>query len=182
METTGTKVLLLGSVGTELTGVMYDLRWMFALSLVLIAADFWWGWASSKKKFSEAKAMGNQTLMDKFRWHKSRAVRRTCNKVVDYMTYTLIGVLFGLGIFEPMGICDHVVSAAIGLLIGGGCELCSIIGHIVYIKMGVDVKAADVWKALMRFFGRLIKIKSQQIGDAVEGLSREGHHKEGGMG
>ena len=174
--TVGAKAVLWGSIGTELIAVVYDLRWMVLLSFVLILADLWWGRASSKKKFYEAQEIGNATLMEKFRWHKSRAVRRTCNKIVDYMTYLVVGALFGMAIFEPMDVCNHVWTAAIGLLIGGGCEVSSIIGHMVYVKMGINVKSIDVWRALMRFFGRMIKAKSQEIGDAVEGLSHEGHH------
>lgn len=176
METTGTKVVLWGSIGSELVAVVYDLRYMVLFSIVLILADLWWGRSAARKRYFEAKELGNATLMDKFRWHKSRAVRRTCNKIVDYMTYLVVGALFGLAIFEPMEVCSHVWTAAIGLLIGGGCEVASIIGHMVYVKMGVDVKAIDVWRALIRFFGRMIKARSQEIGDAVEGLSHEGHH------
>lgn len=175
-STTGTKVVLWGSVGTELITVVYDLRWMVILSLVLILADLWWGKSEAKKKYAEAKELGNYTLMEKFKWHKSRAMRRTCNKIVDYLTYLVVGALLGLAVFEPMDVCNHVLTAAIGLLIGGGCEVSSIIGHMVYVKMGINVKTIDVWRALMRFFGRMIKAKSQEIGDAVEGLSHEGHH------
>lgn len=149
---------------------------MVILSIVLILADLWWGRSATQKKYLEAQELGNATLMEKFAWHKSRAVRRTCNKIVDYLTYLVVGALFGLAIFEPMEICNHIWTAATGLLIGAGCELSSIIGHMVYVKMGVDVKVIDVWRATMRFFGRLIKSKSQEIGEAVEGLSREGTH------
>lgn len=175
-STTGAKAVLWGSVGTELVAVVYDLRWMVIFSVVLILADLWWGRSAARKKYFEAKELDNATLMEKFSWHKSRAVRRTCNKIVDYLTYLVVGALLGLAIFEPMDVCSHVWTAAIGLLIGGACEVSSIIGHMVYVKMGIDVKAIDVWRALMRFFGRMIKSKSQEIGEAVEGLSHEGHH------
>lgn len=176
MQTTGAKAVLWGSVGAELVTVVYDLRWMVIFAVVLILADLWWGRAASRKKYFEAKTENNSILMEKFRWHKSRAVRRTCNKIVDYLTYLVVGAIFGLAIFEPMDICNHIWTAAIGLLIGSACEVSSIIGHMVYVKMGIDVKAIDVWRALMRFFGRIIKSKSHEIGEAVEGLSYEGNH------
>lgn len=175
METTG-KVLFWGSLWSELEAVVYDLRYMVLCSFVLILTDLWWGRSDARKRYFEAKQLGNATLMDKYRWRKSRAVRRTCNKIVDYMTYLVVGAFLGLAIFEPMDVCNHVWTAAIGLLIGAGCEIVSIIGHIAFIKMDVDVKDVDVWRALMRFFGRMIKVRSQEIGDAVEGLSHEGHH------
>ena len=95
-------MVLWGSIGSELVAVVYDLRYMVLFSIVLILADLWWGRSAARKRYFEAKEIGNATLMDKFRWHKSRAVRRTCNKIVDYMTYLVVGALFGLAIFEPM--------------------------------------------------------------------------------
>ena len=181
-NTVGTKVVMWGTVGTELMSVVYELRWMVLLSVVLILADLWWGRSAARKHYAEAVRSGNQTLQETFRWHKSRAVRRTCNKVVDYLTYLIVGALLGLAIFEPMEVCSHVWTAAIGLLTGGCCEVASIVGHIVYVKMGVDVKAADVWRALMRFFGRMIKARSIEIGEAVEGLGREGRSDPYGYG
>ncbi len=169
-NTVGTKPVLWGTIGSELIAVVYDLRYMIMLAIVLILSDLWWGHSESMKRYGEAKKIGNATLMEKFRWHKSKAVRRSTNKVVDYMTYLVLGALFGLGITEPMGICSHVWTAAIGLGIGGGCEIASIIGHVAYVKMGVEIKVVDAWRGTMRFLGRMFKAKSQEIGDAVESL------------
>ena len=168
MDNVGTKPILWGTVGGELIAVVYDLRFMMMAALALILTDLWWGYSDSKKHYAEAKAIGNATLMDKYKWSKSRAVRRTANKLVDYTTYLIVGALFGLGMTEPMGICSHVWSAAIGLGIGGGCEIASIVGHVAYVKLGVEISIADAWRATVRFLGRLIKAKSQEIGDAVE--------------
>lgn len=174
-NTTGTKVMLWSTVGSELTGVMYDLRYMVICSLVLIVVDFWWGYSESQMRKEDAKRKGNATLQAKYEWHKSRALRRSANKTIDYLTYIIAGVVIGLGITEPMEMCSHIWTAAFGLGIGCTCEITSIIGHIIYVKMGVEVSAKDVWKALMRFLGRLIKVKSQDIGDAVEDLGRNEH-------
>ena len=165
--TTGTKAVLWGTIGQELIGVVYDLRYMVICSIALILADMWWGHSESMKRLCEAIKIGNVTLQEKFRWHKSRAVRRTCNKLVDYLTYLVVGALLGMAITEPMGICDHIWTAALGLLIGGGCELASIIGHVAYVKFGIELKMVDAWKAVVRFIGRLIKVKSAEIGEAV---------------
>lgn len=172
----GTKTIVWGSIGAELISVVYDLRWMVILSIVLILADMWWGHSETMKRFYEAKKIGNATLQEQFRWHKSRAVRRTCNKLVDYTSYLILGALFGMAITEPMGICDHIWTAALGLLIGGGCELASIIGHVAYVKFGIELKMVDAWKFLVRFVGRMIRVKSNEIGEAVEDLGRDGHH------
>lgn len=176
MESTlGTKAVVWGTIGSELIAVVYDLRYMIICSLVLILADLWWGYSESKMRKSAAKEIGNATLEDKFKWHKSRAGRRTCNKIVDYLTYLVVGALIGLAITEPMDICSHVWTAAIGLGIGCACEIASIIGHIAYVKFGVEVSMIDGWKAFVRFLGKIIKVKSSEIGEAVEDLGRSGH-------
>lgn len=174
----GSKAIVWGSIGAEITSVVYDLRWMVFFSIGLIFIDMWWGHSESMKRLYEATKIGNATLQEKFRWHKSRAVRRTFNKLVDYVSYMILGALLGMGITEPMGICDHIWTAAFFLLAGGCCELASIIGHVAYVKFGIELKMVDAWKALVRFIGRLISVKSTEIGEAVEDLGRDrhGHH------
>ena len=181
METTvGTKAVLWGTIGGELITVVYDLRYMVMASVALILADMWWGYSESQKRFEEAKEIGNATLQEKFKWHKSRALRRTTNKLVDYLTYLVVGALFGMAITEPMDICNHTWSAALGLGIGGACEVASIIGHVAYVKLGVEVSIVDAWKAVVRFFGRMIKSSSHEIGQAVEHIG-DNYDKETNM-
>lgn len=175
-KSVGGKVIVWGTMGAELTTVVYDLRYMVLCSAALIFADLWWGYSESKKRWYEAKENGNGTLMEKFKWHKSRAIIRTMNKTVDYLTYLIVGAFIGLAITEPMEICNHIWTAALGLGIGCGCEIASITGHIAYVKMGVEISLVDGWKAFMRFFGRLIRVKSEEIGGAVEDLGRERRH------
>lgn len=135
-------------MGAEAMTALYDLRWMIVFIVVLILCDFWWGISESLKKNQE------------FRF--SRAGRRTCNKLVDYLTYLLIGALLGLAIFEPLGWTDHTTTAAIAL--GFGClwEIDSIIGHVCAvhnIKWNFSVK---------RLIVSLVKRKSEDLGEAVE--------------
>ena len=169
----GTKAIVWGTISGEVIAVVYDLRYMVILSAVLILADLWWGHAESMKRYHEAADGGDTALKDKYKWRKSRAVRRTLNKTVDYLTYLVIGALLGMGITEPMEICSHVWTAAIGLGLGGGCEIASIVGHIVYVKFGVELKIVDAWRVTVRFLGRLIKVKSAEIGEAVEELAKD---------
>lgn len=175
-STVGTKGVLWGTIATELMAVVFDLRHMIICSMALIFADFWWGYSESRMRYAQAKEKGDTALMLKYKWHKSRAVRRSANKVVDYLTYLVVGALIGLAITEPMDICSHVWTAAIGLGLGCGCEIASIIGHIAFVKLGVEVSIVDGWKAFMRFLGKLIKVKSNEIGEAVEDLGRNKHH------
>ena len=164
------------SISAELLAVVYDLRYMIICSFALILADLWWGYSESSMRYEKAKKEGNEIGIDKWKWHKSRAGRRTANKIVDYLTYLVVGALIGLAITEPMDICSHVWTAAIGLGIGCGCEIASIIGHIAYVKLGVEISMDDGWRAFVRFLGKLIKVKSNEIGEAVEDLGHERHH------
>ena len=179
MDTTtsnlGVKGLYWGGMLAELVSVLYDLRYMFLCAIVLILADLWWGYSESKIRRKEAQEAGNKTLDDKYKWRFSRAARRTTNKVIDYLTYLAIGAFVGLAVTEPMDICDHVWSASIGLGIGCACEIASIVGHVAYVKMGVELSLVDAWRTFVRFLGRIIKAKSIEIGEAVEGLGMEGH-------
>jgi len=172
----GPKGVLWGTIGAELMIVVFDLRYMIICSFALIFADFWWGYSESRMRYEQAKEKGDTALMEKLKWHKSRAVRRSANKVVDYLTYLVVGSLIGLAITEPMDICSHVWTAAIGLGVGCGCEIASIIGHIAFVKLGVEVSLIDGWKAFVRFLGKLIRVKSSEIGEAVEDLGRKRHH------
>ena len=175
-STAGTKGILWATIGAELLTVVYDLRYMVICSFALILADLWWGYSESSMRYKKAKENGSEFGMDKYKWHKSRAGRRTANKVVDYLTFLVVGALIGLAITEPMDICTHVWTAAIGLGIGCACEIASIIGHVAYVRMGVEISMVEGWRAFIRFLGKLISVKSNEIGEAVEDLGHERHH------
>ncbi len=147
METEG-KAIVWGTMGMECITAIYDLRWMIVLIVVLIVADFWFGLSESLFKHEE------------FRF--SRAGRRTCNKLVDYLTYLLLGAVIGLAIFEPLNITTYTVTAAIGL--GFGClwEVDSIVGHICALH-GVKSKFS-----VKRLIISLLKRKNKEVGEAIE--------------
>lgn len=178
--------IVAGTLGNELMGVLFDLRWMMIFSLVLILADFWWGHSESMKRLAEAREMGSAALIDKYKWHKSRAGRRTLSKLVDYVSYLLVGGLLGMAITEPMGWCNHTITAAVGLGAGCLCELASIIGHVAYVKYGVEIKMRDIWRIIGKVALSIVKKKNETIGEAIEeSLSigeTDGHSdtKEGG--
>lgn len=132
----------------EIKQVFFDLRWMLALIVCLILADFWFGVTDSLRR------------NEHFRF--SRAGRRTCNKFCDYICYLMIGTFLGMAIFEPLHIATHITTAAIGL--GFGCiwEIDSIVGHACSLH-GVVNKFS-----IKRFLIALIKKENQKIGDAIE--------------
>jgi len=108
------------------------------------------------------KAAKTKREREKYRFHFSAAGRRTLNKLVDYMTYLLVGCVVGLAVTEPLGICTHTTTAAIG--IGFGCifELSSIVGHICVVK-GFDVRLN--LKALLV---AIVKRKSEAMGEILD--------------
>lgn len=157
-------------MGGEAIGAIQDLRWMLALVIVLIIADFHFGKSESRKRHKEAMEEENATLAKMTEFRTSRAFRRTCNKFVDYMTLLLVFCLCGLAITEPYGICSHVASAGVAMIIACICELCSIFGHFFYLK-GIKVPRLT-WRSVGIFLGRLAagfaKTKDPDLGEALE--------------
>ena len=143
----------------ECIAVVTDLRWLIILAGLLIAGDFWWGWRECKMHRDESKT---EEEKEKYKWHNSRAVRRTLNKIVDYTSYLLIGVVFGIAICEPWGICDHTTAAMTGMLFGCLCEVSSIFGHIAYVK-GVRVKID-----IKRMGVAIIRRKSEALAEILD--------------
>ena len=158
----GNKGIVWAALGGEMINVAFELRYMIILSVVLILADFWWGHSETMKRYHEAEEAGDTVLMEKFKWHKSRAIRRTANKTVDYVTYLLVGAFFGLAITEPMGWGDHVYAAIVGLGVGCLAEIASIVGHYCYVKFGIEIKVVDVWKWMIKFVAGIFRIRINQ--------------------
>ena len=159
-----------GVMGSEAIQAIHDLRWMIVLCILLIVADFRFGLVESKKRHKEALEIGNATLAKLTEFHLSRAIRRTCNKFIDYMTLLLVFCVIGFAVTEPYGICNHVITSGVAMIIACICEICSIMGHFLYIK-GIETPKLT-WKSVGVFFARLAaafaKTKSPDLGDALE--------------
>lgn len=177
MENVGSKSVVWGVFGGEMISVAFELRWIILLSIILILADLWWGHSESMKRYAEAKRLGDRLLMEKYRWRKSRAIRRSVAKFIDYSTYWLIGAFFGMAIAEPLGFLPHLQLAALILFLGCLAEVASIIGHVCYVKYNIEVKISDITKAVWRFAISLFKIKSKEIGEALEETINEEENK-----
>lgn len=138
---------------------MNDLRWMIVFAAILIATDFWWGCREQAMMRNKATRAADK---ERFKFHFSRAGRRTLNKAVDYLTYLLVGCVAGLAITEPMGIATHTTTAAIGL--GFGClfEISSIVGHIAVVK-GINIRLN-----LKRLIVAIIKHKSEEVAEILD--------------
>lgn len=159
-------------MGSEAIQAIQDLRWMLVLCVILIIADYRFGREESSKRYQEAIEAKDSMLAKMYEFHFSRAIRRTCNKFVDYMTLLLIFCVFGFAVTEPYGICDHVFTAGIAVIIAWICEIASIIGHFLYLK-GITVKKPDItWRSFFTFIGKLLasfaKKKDEDLGTALD--------------
>ena len=145
------KTFTVGLLG-ECTQILYDLRWMILLALILILSDLWFGISVSRVHSIEIR--------------KSRAGRRTLNKLVDYICYILLGAVLGKALGEPYGIDPIVVSITVMVL----CycfEIDSIYDHICEIH-GIK-KRYSVWKILFK----LITFKFKDLGEAFKDMAEQ---------
>ena len=160
-------------LGGEMLNVVYELRYMMLLSAILILSDLWWGHSEAMKRYAKAEMNDDKVCMEKYRWRKSRAIRRTANKAVDYITYMLCGAFIGLAITEPICFCNHTYAAIFGLLLGCMAEVASIIGHCAYVKYDVEFKLIDIWRLVVKVCVKFIKLWNKNIGKALEEVEQE---------
>lgn len=137
---------------SECYAIIFDLRWMILLAFVLILSDFWFGISVSRMQGIEVK--------------KSRAGRRTLNKVIDYLCYVLLGAVIGKAIGDPYGLNPITVSITIMIL----CycfEIDSIYNHICELH-GVK-KRYSIWAILWK----LITFKFKDVGEAFQDMRNQ---------
>lgn len=145
------KTSMIGLFG-ECTQILYDLRWMILLAILLILSDLWFGISASRVQGIAIR--------------KSRAGRRTLNKLVDYICYILLGAVIGKAIGEPYGVDPIVVSITVMIL----CycfEIDSIYGHICEIH-GIK-KRYSIWRILFK----LLTLKFKDVGEAFKDMSEQ---------
>lgn len=163
---TGTRGAVFILFGGEIGAMLLDMRWGVMLLVLLVVADFRYGWGESAKRYKAAQREGNAILMEHYRWHTSRAVRRTLNKLADYIVIMLMCGAVGMAIFEPLGI-EHTWGAWIGAVIACGCEVISIFGHFFYLH-GIHVEARSLKDFLKTLAVAITRRKvDPDIGDAL---------------
>lgn len=163
---TGTRGTVFVLFGGEIGSMLVDMRWGVMLLVLLVVADFRFGWGESNRRYHEALRSHDELHADIYRWHTSRAVRRTLNKLADYIVIMLMCGAVGMAILEPLGV-EHSWGAWVGALVACGCELASIFGHFFYLH-GVKVERRGVGGFLRALLVALLKRKDKDIGDAVE--------------
>ncbi len=140
-------------LGAEMLGLFWDLRWLIMLAIILVIVDFRFG-------IKAAQARGEKI-------RKSKAGRRTANKLIDYICYLVLGGIIGRAIGEPLGI-SHVIIAAVCMALACLFEVDSIIQNICESK-GLKCHFS-VWKMALA----IVKTRRKDLGDAIEqGIEQE---------
>lgn len=162
----GTRLLTFVTIGNELVAIIYEARWLLIAILICVLADFRYGWGESHKRYSRAKAKGDKIVMAQYKWRTSRALRRTVNKLMDYVMWVSMGVCVGMAVLRPVGV-DYMTGGVIATAIAIFCEAKSFCGHFFWLH-GVRVEEKTITGFLKAFAVSLAKRKSKDIGEALE--------------
>lgn len=173
---TGTRALTLTLFGGELSGIISDSRWLLLAIFLCVVADFRYGWGESSLRYERAKRKGDKVVMSQYRWRTSRAVRRTVNKLVDYVMWICVGMAVGMAVLAPMG-ADHKWGGVAAGIVAIACEGKSFIGHFFYLH-GVRLEEKSARGFLRAFVVAFAKRKDRDIGEALEeGFEEAGKNK-----
>lgn len=161
-----TKAAWLALLVGELQELIMDARWLILAVLVCIVADFRLGRGEAAKRFSQAEADGNRTLMDKYKWRGSRAWRRSVNKVFDYLLWIIVGEVVGKALLSEVGV-DYSYGGIVMAGVAIACEAGSLFGHFFYLH-GVAVEKKTVMGFCRAFMVALVKKKNEDVGEALD--------------
>lgn len=175
MVGTGARGIGLLATNNVLILMIEESKYALALLLMLIIADFRFGWGESNKRYTEAKKAGDKRRMDLYRWRTSRAVRKSLNKLADYVIIMAMGMAMGMALLEPLGI-SHVFGVFGASAVMALCEISSISGHFFYLH-GVKVDKRGLSGFCKALIIAIAKRKSADVGEALEETLN--HDKEG---
>ena len=168
---TGTRAAGVTILGSEITQMVVDSRWILIAVVLCCLLDFRLGCKESGLHRAEAEKDGNQVMKEFYKFHRSRAVRRSANKFVDYVLLMLVFEAIGAAFLPYVGL-RYIYGAWAGGLVACGCELSSAGGHFLYIH-GIKVEKRNIKGYVMAFAKALAVAFARQkggdeIGEAVE--------------
>lgn len=143
---------ILSDFVTEYAHTLVDLRWMIALGVILVIADFWFGISESKQR--------------KRKIRRSSACRKTLNKMVDYFLYITLGSLLGKALGEYYGL-DPIIISVSTIILCYAFEIDSIYGHICAIH-GIK-KHYSIWKLI----GMLLSLRFKAFGEQMRDMNNQ---------
>lgn len=168
---TGTRAAGVTILYSEITQMIVDSRWILIAVVLCCLLDFRLGCKESGLHRTEAEKEGNKVMTEFYKFHRSRAVRRSANKFIDYVLLMLVFEAIGAAFLPYVGL-RYIYGAWAGGLIACGCELSSAGGHFLYIH-GIKVKKRNIKGYLMAFAKALAVAFARQkageeVGEAVE--------------
>lgn len=163
---TGTRMVTLTLFGGELVNIISDSRWLLLAIVLCVIADFRYGWGESHKRFEHARLKNDKVVMSQYKWRTSRAVRRTINKLIDYVVWICVGMAVGMAVISPMGV-DYRWGGVVAAIVAILCEGKSVLGHFFYLH-GLQVDQKSVRGFFKAFVVAFAKRKDKDIGEAIE--------------
>ncbi len=130
----------------EMQQLIYDMRWFLLLCVVLIIADLKFG-------IENSQAHG-ETI------RTSRALRRTVNKLIDYLCWLMFSAVFAEAFAVPFGIEIMPVAACVMLI--------ACINEIDSIMQNYHAARGKEGVSLIGFIVSLVKKKDKAVGEALE--------------
>lgn len=151
---------------SEITQMVVDSRWILIAIVLCCVFDFRLGCKESSMRKGEADRSGNRMLSELYRFHRSRAVRRTVNKFVDYILLMMVFEAIGAGFLPQVGV-NYIYGAWAGGLIACGCELSSACGHFLFIH-GIKVEKKSVKGYVVAFLKAVaVALARQKAGEEM---------------
>ena len=177
---TGTRAAGVTIFYSEITQMIVDSRWILVAVILFCVFDFRLGCKESEKRKEAADKDGNTLLSEFYRFHRSRAIRRSSSKFVDYVLLMMVAESFGAAFLPYVGV-PYIYGAWGGGLIACGCEISSAVGHFLYIH-GVKVEKKNAKGYILAFIKALAvafarQKGGEQVGDAVEQAFNETEKK-----
>lgn len=162
----GTRAVISTIMANELVCIIQESRWLLLVIVVCVIADFRYGWGESHKRYTDAERAGDKIAMAQYKWRTSRAVRRTVNKLIDYVIWVAIGVFTGMAVLQPLGI-DHMIGGVVATIIAILCEAKSFAGHFLYLH-GICIQRKTLTHFLKAFTVALAKKKDEDVAEAID--------------
>lgn len=163
---TGTRTVSIVMIYAELVSIIADARWLLIAITLFVFADFRYGWGENSKRYEEAKKNNDRLLMMQYKWRTSRAIRRTINKLIDYLIWVTLGMIFGISILKPLNV-DYIFGGLAATMIAVACEGKSILGHFMFLH-GIVIQQKTIKGFVKAFVIALAKRKNKDIGEAIE--------------
>ncbi len=161
---TGVKVAGTSYFLGEVTQMVIDSRWILIAIVMCCVVDFRLGCQESRIKKAIADKEHNDMMSEFYRFHRSRAIRRSIDKFFNYLFWMVMSMAIGAGFLPKLGI-DYIWGAWSGGIVACGCELSSAGGHFLYIH-GITVEKKNLKGYIVAFLRAVAVAIARQKGGA----------------